>query len=365
MNAFFSSGLPNADFWTAYRQLWQNSLNRSPFQAPDYTHYLAQKFKAELLVFQCLKEEQLIGAAFFRKSKGNFIFLSEIKADHNCFVIDNRCSTTELYVFFQHFVAGIKKKRWPFILTNHANWISYVPILDEVGRQSQLFWDNNAYSVCPTLKETSGEILFKRFNGSKELRYRVSRLKNQQEAVFEWFQQDEDLSAWVSAFCQLHIKRWEGTPTPSRYESEEQRQFLLECLKAWIDDELLVRFSVKVADGTRIGFVICLLHEATLIHHTTAYDDNYRKYSPGKALLHFIGEWMAERDLKNLDFGQGNEKYKYEFANTEPQLNRIYVSSPLHLSFIVKAKVAQSIRNNEPLRKFYREKIKPRMPISK
>ncbi len=359
MTGFFSKDGLLPAFWQEYTTLWQNSLDQSPFQAPHFIEFLAKKFENKVVHFECRKDDQLLGAAFFRKTKGQYVFLSEVKSDHNTLVLHQNCTPEDLSEIFRELLSAIKKRGWAFVLNNFPDWASYAPMINELGLKSTLFWDNHPYSVCPTLKETSGQAIYERFNGSRELRYRVNRLKNQQEADFEVFRQEEDLTAWVSQFCELHIKRWKGTTTPSRYEEQGEEKFLLQCLQAWIKDEVLVRFSIKIANGTRIGFVIGLLHKDSLIHHTTAYDNNYRKYSPGKALIHFIGEWMAGKKLKTLDFGQGDEKYKYEFTNTEPKLNRIFISPPLHFPFIFKAKIAQSLRNNERLRKFYREKIKP------
>ncbi|GJM31917.1 MAG: hypothetical protein DHS20C18_09180 [Saprospiraceae bacterium] len=359
MKASFQTSFPDEKFWEAYQQLWSNSKHRSPFQVRHFIYFLANRYRNKLCIYQCFREGTLIGAAFFKKDKGSYTFLSEVKSDHNYFVLDQSCSSTELEFFFQQFFQEIKKRQWAFTLNNQPSWEEYMAPFIDAGEKSGLFWNNAPYSVCPTLKETSGQSLFERFNQSRELRYRVNRMKNQQEATFEVFREDEDLEEWVEAFCRLHILRWENTTSPSRYIDPEQRSFLLNCLSAWIADRVLVRFSVKIGDGTRVGFVICLIQNDTLIHHTTAYDDAYRKYSPGKALLHFIGEWMAEAALKNLDFGQGNEKYKYEFTNTEPILNRIFISSPLKLPFILKAKISRSIRDNEKLRKFFRERIKP------
>lgn len=359
MNGDFFKGKPGPEFWQEYTVLWQNSLDHSPFQAPHFIEFLTQDYAKKVVYFACRKEGKLVGTAFFRKFKGCYIFLSEVKSDHNTLVLHRDCTSEDLEEIFRQLLSAIKHNNWAFVLNNFPNWASYMPMINELGLQSTLFWDNHPYSVCPTLKETSGQAIYDRFNGSRELRYRVNRLKKQQEAEFEVFQKDEDLLEWVDQFCQLHIKRWKGTSSPSRYEQEAQRAFLLHCLQAWIEDEVLVRFSIKIADGTRIGFVVGLLEGDSLIHHTTAYDDQYRKYSPGKALIHFIGQWMAQQNLSNLDFGQGDEKYKYEFTNTEPKLNRIFVSPPLHFPFILKAKIAQSLRSNDRLRRFYREKIKP------
>ncbi|MCB0575461.1 MAG: hypothetical protein KDC61_12955, partial [Saprospiraceae bacterium] len=44
---------------------------------------------------------------------------------------------------------------------------------------------------------------------------------------------------------------------------------LLDSLRAWIGDKILVRFSIK-KDGQRIAFVIGLREGDALIHHSTS-----------------------------------------------------------------------------------------------
>lgn len=131
---------------------------------------------------------------------------------------------------------------------------------------------------------------------------------------------------------------------------------------SWAKDGVLVRFAVKVG-GERIAFVICLIQQNSLIHHSTAYDEEFYKYSPGKALILIIAEWMKNNGLNILDFGEGAESYKYAYTNKELELNEISVSSISNISFILKVKLRQILREkiseNPKLIKFYKEKLKP------
>lgn len=98
------------------------------------------------------------------------------------------------------------------------------------------------------------------------------------------------------------------------------------------------------------------------MHHSTAYDDTFYKYSPGKALILTIGEWMNKNGLNILDFGEGAESYKYAYTNKELELNEITISALKNVPFILKVKLRQIMREqiseNPKLIKFYKEKIK-------
>jgi CelD/BcsL family acetyltransferase involved in cellulose biosynthesis len=162
---------------------------------------------------------------------------------------------------------------------------------------------------------------------------------------------------WVSEFCNIHVRRWAGTTTPSVFGDINKQEFLLECLKAWNKENILVRFAIKI-DNKRISFVIGLIENETLIHHSTTFDPAYRHFSPGRSIIYYIAGWMAENKLNILDFGNGDEGYKSYFANDTRDLMRIFIAGSGNFLFKLKALCIKQIRNQDWLYQFYKEKIK-------
>ena len=351
---------PDTGFWAEYETLWMNSLHKPVFKSPRYVRYLTERFAGQLAICRFTVGEKLCGIAFFRKDGNTYRLLTDLKADHNFLVIHRDCTREQVQFFFRGLLAEIKKENWVLTLRAQPVWAPYIGNLIEAINQSGLFWNVANRSVCPVLEEATPQEFYKKLNDSRELRYRVNRIKNQLKGTFEIFTGEEDLEAWTEKFCELHRKRWEGTMTPSRYESADERLFLKNCLTAWANDNLLVRFSVRV-EGERIAFVICLRQQNTLVHHSTAYDDNYRKYSPGKALILVIAEWMQQHDMNVLDFGEGAEPYKYEYANKELELNEISIAPISNLPFILKVKARQLLRErlaqNPKLKNFIKKRL--------
>lgn len=358
MQSFFEYNLPDPDFWLDYKELWDNSLYRPVFQSPHYIQYLTGKYKDDVAIYKCVKDGRLVGAAFFRKDNGIYSFLSDVKNDHNFFVIHKQSTEEEIAAYFTNFLALIKKEKWSVRLKNQPTWASYMDIFTKVGRTSNLYWESSKYAVCPVAEETSPEALRELFNKSKNLRYKMKRMSKQEKAVFEVLTDDEDLENWVEEFSNSHVKKWSTTPTPSAYRSPEKRRLLVDFLRVWIKDEALVRFAINTKNG-RIAFCIGLVQENSLVHHSHTYDPDHGRHSPGLALLAFISDWMETQGLNVLDFGYGNEPYKYIYATKELQLNKIFISHQLNLPFILKSKFEKNIRNNQGLIQFYREKIKP------
>ena len=362
MIASITYSFPDQDFWVEYTDLWENSAYRPAFQSPHYIKYLANKYKEDLAIYQFILNEKLSGTAFFRKDGKEHRLLTDIKADHNFFVLRKTLGQEDIATFFKCFLAEVKKENWGLRLFSQPMWTFYTGTFIKALDKSGLFWNVANHSVCPVLEEQTPKELYDKLNSSRELRYRVNKIKSQLKGEFEIFTGDEDLGEWVTRFCELHTKRWESTNSPSRYHSEEEQAFLKNCLSAWVQDKTLVRFSIK-AGGERIAFVICLIQQNTLVHHSTSYDEAFYKYSPGKALILVIADWMQSRGLNVLDFGEGAEPYKYSYTNKELDLNEISVSSFSNFSFILKVKARQILREkisgNPRLIKFYKEKIRP------
>lgn len=364
MAASITYSFPDQNFWDEYTILWNNSLHKPVFKSPHYIQYLANRYKEDFAVFRFVPEgaDELKGVIFFRKNGNEYRLLTDVKADHNFFVIHKDCTPEEIEAFFASFLDAVKKEKWALVLRVQPIWASYMATFVSAVNNSGMFWNVAKRSVCPVLEEATAKDLYDKLNASRELRYRVSRIKSQLSGEFEILTGDEDLDDWVKKFCELHRKRWDETENPSRYQDEEEEKFLKNCLLSWVEDRVLVRFAVKVG-GERVAFVICLVQQNSLIHHSTAYDDEFYKYSPGKALILIIAEWMKDHNLNILDFGEGAEPYKYAYTNKEMELNEISVSALSNLPFILKVKarqvVREKIKGNPKLVNFYKKKIKP------
>ena len=348
------------EFWQAYTELWKNSLNRPAFQSPKFIRFLAAWAKGEIAICQGYLDGQLMAVALFKKKAGVYHFLSDEKSDHNFFVIHESCSESEISEFFENFLAEVKKEKWAMILHRQPETASYLPVLKKLGESSGMFWATSRCSVCPMFVAESPEDLYAQMNKSRVRTY-ANRLKKQHQATFEALTGSEDLENWVKEYCRIHLKRWASTDTPSVYRDETRQQFLYDCLKAWIADGILVRFSINTPEG-RIAFKVGLIQQNSLISHSHTYDPDYHSSGPGKVLLRHAGEWMKNNGLSTLDFGYGNESYKYQYANREVELTRIYASGDFNMVFMLKTwmmKFAKNASKNRKLQTFYRQNIKP------
>jgi len=349
---------PDGAFWERYGQLWENSLHRSPFQSPHILQYFASLVQDRLGVFECTHEGILMAAAVFKQENGHYTFLSDMKTDANFFILHRDCSPEMTRGIFKHFLDAIQQRKWALMLNHKPAWAGYMAVFEELIRSSSLYSMQIDYSVCPIAVGESPEALFKEVSSSRNTRYKVNKLIKQENGVFEVCTDDTCIDHWVEEFCDAHVKRWAPTPTPSSYRFPVRRAFLKACLHAWHADGVLVRFALKV-DESRIGFVVGLIEGETLIYHAPTYLPDYSHCSPGRTLIYFITQWMSENNYRVLDFGDGNEAYKYYVASEEKVLRRIFISPKNNLMFIAKTQMIRAIRNNKQAYQVYQNKLKP------
>lgn len=352
-----TTGIPDGQFWEQFRHLWNNSMGKCPFKAPSLLQSFAKKTKKEIIVFQYHKDNELRGAVLLGRRGENLSFLSDLKTDFNYFVVHQDCTQEELTSFFGFILEKVKLEDWSLTLNNQPAWAEYMPSLEKAMESSGLYWQKLPYSVCPRVEAESPQALFQYIHGFRELRYRVNKLIKQEKAVFEVLTDGTELEKWAEEFCDTHVLRWANTPTPSHLQSREARQFLLNCLSAWNKDGLLVRFSVKV-ESRRVGFIVGLRQMQTMVHHSTTYHPDFKKSSPGKALIHFMAEWMHHNGMNILDFGDGNEAYKYTVANAEHELLRIFAANKSNLKFRGKTWVVSWVKNHPKAYNFYQNRLK-------
>ena len=360
MRTAIITAFPDQQFWDAFAGLWANSSQRSVFQGLHYIRYLAKQNERSLAIFACHKGEELVGAAFFYNDNGIYKLLSDIKSDYNFVTIHKDCTENEVHIFFNNFFREVKKRNWTLILGYQPSWASYLDILEQEGKSAGLFTAVSKHSVCPVLEGETPKAILDWFNGLKNYRYYVNRLKKQQNAEFEVFTGEEELDDWVGEFCACHIKRWTNTPTPSDYNVAEIQELTREVFRAWAKDGFLTRFSIRIGNE-RIAFNVALRQDDALVGHAQAYDPEFGKFSPGKALMYFIGEWMSGNGFRKIDFGKGGEAYKFGMTNGELELYKIFISHYSNVPFVVKSKLEKTVRSSPGFIAIYRGKIKPKL----
>jgi len=363
MEIIFDAFIPDANFWDEYADLWKNSQYQSSFQAPLFRKSVVPMLKDPPIVLRGYRNEQLVGATCFYKRGSEFLFLSDMKTDHNYFILHKGLTGAETKQYFKIFLEKIETRKWTFRLNKQPSWTSYMDIFRDALSESKLYWKVLPYNPCLVLEAESPEALFKATNKQK-LRQKLNRLKEKDKVVFEVLHGEEDLDHWLEEFYETHLKRWADTSTASTYNDPARRNFYKSCVLAWIKQGILVRFAIKLG-SRRIAFVTALIENGYLVHHSTSFDRDYEKQSPGLIIINLIGRWMADRNMTKMEFGDGGEDYKYQFTKQELPLLTIFITHTVNIPYILNVKLIKFIRQHNRIRDFYNARIRPVLLRSK
>jgi hypothetical protein len=358
MQFFVEHQFPDPVFWQQYEQLWEHSSSRSVFQSPHFIRFMAKRQASDLAVVQFRKDSVLKAAAFFSKTDGVYRFLSDVRSDHNFFVFHRDCSNGDVQDFFNALFAHVCRERWKLAIDKQPTEAPYLPFLLTEAKTSSLFWTRTRQSVCPMLRGETPEALADGLIKSKKAQRNIKALAKQQEIQFEVFQCDTGLDGWVDGFCTLHISRWAGTPTPSRYERAGERDFLADCMRCWVRDGALIRFSLCFGDH-RAAYCWGFVEGNKFIAHAQAYDPAFSRNSPIKVLINYIGQWVAGQPIDTMDFGYGSDEYKYAYANCDLHLHSFLATSWWNMPFFLKTRLGVTIRNNPRLYRFLKTGVWP------
>jgi CelD/BcsL family acetyltransferase involved in cellulose biosynthesis len=220
---------------------------------------------------------------------------------------------------------------------------------------AELGWPMKSFTAtpCPLMSVEGGADAGERFkalilSGNKRLKDYQNKLQKQEEFVFEADEHDSSIKEWADEFCDMHDWRWSLSTTPSMYARPAARNDLLSKLRAWQEDGVLVRFAIRLKTG-RAAMVVGLKCGDRLVYHHTAANPAYDKLHAGNVLIRMIALWMADRGYRTLDFGVGDEEYKFRFANTDEKLYRIYAAPSRLTGNFVRGLIDERIRASAKL----------------
>ena len=247
------------------------------------------------------------------------------------------------------------KGLWPMVY-DEANY--FVPIATKLGMPSlrfglkaqlkefQFFWIplmNDSFwreywekeSTIPTyphLSRTprktsileSGEEKFDEFWASKmgtksrkSLRYDQKSLREQGKVVLEVATDKKDVQALLPASCLVEVNSWKTEQVAGLYSIRGKRAFFFELLPK-LAEKGRVRISMIRINDEPIAWELDLIDRDFIGVHNLSFDQNWKKYSPGKQLME-VNLRRCWEEGRSVDFLPCNFNYKEKMATrTEP-----------------------------------------------
>ena len=111
----------------------------------------------------------------------------------------------------------------------------------------------------------------------------------------------------------MHIEKWKSQRNPSEFENKGVKEFYESIIKNTLDKGL--NFSVLWCNENIVSIHFGFLYKKWLFWYKPAYNKDFEKFSPGKIHLFFLTKYGIENKFKGIDLLQGDEKYKFSWAN--------------------------------------------------
>lgn len=175
------------------------------------------------------------------------------------------------------------------------------------------FSENHGECLRTLLPDT-----FEEFTGSvqgkfrREVRRRLRKLEEDiGPATLEFIRNPAEARSLLPIFFEMHDRRWVEAGQPGAFSDPLMRKYFFEMVdRLW--DHLHV--TVLRAGGEPVAIHFGMTSGASLLLFKTTFDVSLSKYAPGKVHLWMLVERAIEEGLSMMDFMQGEESYKSEWA---------------------------------------------------
>lgn len=117
----------------------------------------------------------------------------------------------------------------------------------------------------------------------------------------------------LNSVFQLHVNRWDETPTPSKFLDERQRRFYHDLVDAMGPDGRICFLRVT-NNNLPVAFSFNFEYDGQICFYTVAINKYFQKNSPGSILFVMQAEKLI-REGFILDYSRGAHQYKNLFTN--------------------------------------------------
>lgn len=150
------------------------------------------------------------------------------------------------------------------------------------------------------------------------------RINNDKESIVDAL---EDL-------FELHIKRWQDRGIACTFTNPTFQEFIKDLCQSLADKDQVKLYRLFI-DEKPVAAVLMFYWQESAIFYQTGWDPEYRKFSPGVALLSQTVEDAILEGRKYYDFLRGDEDYKLNWTNEHRLTTTMLVPSRLCSSFFL------------------------------
>ncbi|MBD3401583.1 GNAT family N-acetyltransferase [candidate division GN15 bacterium] len=149
---------------------------------------------------------------------------------------------------------------------------------------------------------------------NRNLRNAVNFYNKNGGMTYEPVTDPDEIARRLSEVFHFHWRRWDETPTPSKFLNKADRDFYYELTSTFAADGI-ARLETLSMGGKAVAYVYSFAYGQTIFLYTAALNVVYNKKSPGIVLYFQITDHYIRDGYNAVDYLRGGEQYKGRLTN--------------------------------------------------
>jgi len=176
----------------------------------------------------------------------------------------------------------------------------------------------------------------------KSLRYDQKALREKGDVVVEVAASEKEVQAMLPGSCLVEVNSWKSEQVTGLYSIRGKRAFFFDLLPR-LAKKGRVRLSMIRINDEPIAWEVDLLDKGFLGIHNLSFDQNWKKYSPGKQLME-MNLRRAWNEGRMVDFLPGNLDYKEKVASRVEPVRELHLFKKSIRGYLAKRLIEWNIR---------------------
>lgn len=171
----------------------------------------------------------------------------------------------------------------------------------------------------------------------KSLRRHANGLARRGRVEYQTLTCGTEITPLLNVLFDQHVRRWQGTDTPSLFTREQNRGFY-RALTESLSETGALRFSIVCLDDVPVATHYGFCYAGTFTWYKPAFEPNLARLSPGEVLIKYLLERARDDGAEVFDFTIGGEAFKMRFATSVPHVFDLHLTDSLVSASVKRAR---------------------------
>ncbi|HIB35971.1 GNAT family N-acetyltransferase [Mesonia sp.] len=331
---------PEDEFWHQFDEIIKNCEHTVQFNSVWLSNYIENYLdeKQNVLILAAYQEEKLVGClpvqTVIRRGTRfyNYIELIPLGFGPTDFyyiplIKDDNFKILEKIVDYL-----ISEVKWDKIRLSELpeNSIGFNTLLKVLSSKNIKFQkkSENGFRFIKTINKNAEDFLEKDFYPHNKDLAKSERRIDRKGFKLSYKHYKKNVYQELLKNIELYAQRRESLGQLNKYETSKRKAFLKNIIEKY---EALnkVELTLLLANEEVWAFQLDWIDNNNRYHWNHAYNEDYKRYSPGKVILkHLLIQGINDQDIKTCNHMRGLSRYKEKFTDQQVNLYTIDFENP-------------------------------------